>query len=68
MATEAKVDANRLAEIAPQMQDFVNRKQISGAVTLVAYRGQVIHLEAVGSADLENHRPMRRTRCSASLR
>jgi CubicO group peptidase (beta-lactamase class C family) len=58
VATEAKVDARRLAGIAPQMQAFVDQKQISGAVTLVACRGQVIHLEAVGSADLENQRPM----------
>nr|MCU0873829.1 beta-lactamase family protein [Pirellulaceae bacterium] len=43
--------------------------QIAGAVTLVAYRGQVIHLEAVGSADLENDRPMRRDTmfCIASM-
>jgi CubicO group peptidase (beta-lactamase class C family) len=68
-AAEVKVDANRLALIAPQMQQFVNQKQISGAVTLVAYRGQVIHLEAVGSADLENDRPMRRDTmfCIASM-
>lgn len=66
---EATVDAGRLAQIAPQMQEFVNRKQISGAVTLVAYRGQVIQLEAVGSADLENDRPMRRDTlfCIASM-
>ena len=68
-AGEVKVDANRLAQIAPQMQQFVSQKQIAGAVTLVAYRGQVIHLEAVGSADLENDRPMRRDTmfCIASM-
>ena len=42
-----------------RMQEFIDQKQISGTVTLVAYRGRIIHLEAVGSADLENHRPMR---------
>jgi CubicO group peptidase (beta-lactamase class C family) len=68
-AADVKVDANRLAQIAPQMQQFVSQKQIAGAVTLVAYRGQVIHLEAVGSADLENDRPMRRDTmfCIASM-
>ena len=35
-AVEVQVDANRLAQIAPQMQQFVSQKQISGAVTLVA--------------------------------
>lgn len=58
-AAQVRVAADPLAQIAPQMQQLVSRKQISGAVTLVAYRGQVIHLEAVGAADLEHDRPMR---------
>ena len=33
-------------------------KDISGAVTLVARRGKVVHLEAHGLADLETGRPM----------
>jgi len=58
-AAAGQVDVGILGEIAKRMQEFVDQKQISGAVTLVAYRGQIIHLEAVGSADLENRRPMR---------
>lgn len=68
-AAPVGIAADRLAQIGPQMQQFVDRKQISGAVTLVAYRGQVIHLEAVGAADLEHDRPMRRDTifCIASM-
>lgn len=56
---DAKVDAGVLGQIRQRMQQFVDQKQIAGAVTLVAYRGRVIHLEAVGAADLESNRPMR---------
>ena len=56
---DGQVDAGILGQIPKRMQEFVDQKQISGAVTLVAYRGRIIHLEAVGSADLDNHRPMR---------
>jgi CubicO group peptidase (beta-lactamase class C family) len=47
-----------LAKIAPRMQEFVGAKQISGAVTLVSHKGQIVHLEAAGEADLSTHRPM----------
>ena len=50
------MDAARLAQIAARMQGFVDEKQIAGAVTLVARRGCVVHLEAVGYADLESGR------------
>src|SRR5262245_31063026 len=47
-----------LAKIAPTMREFVKAKQISGAVTLVAHKGKIVHLEAVGEADIATHRPM----------
>jgi CubicO group peptidase (beta-lactamase class C family) len=47
-----------LAKIAPKMREFVEAKQISGAVTLVAHKGKIVHLEAVGEADVAAHRPM----------
>jgi len=54
---EVKSD-NGLENIAPRMREFVEAKQISGAVTLVAHKGKVVHLEAVGEADIATHRPM----------
>jgi CubicO group peptidase (beta-lactamase class C family) len=40
------------------LQEFVDEGQLSGAVTLVAHKGEVIHLGAVGLADIESQRPM----------
>jgi CubicO group peptidase (beta-lactamase class C family) len=52
-------DGGRLAKIVPRMREFVDAKQISGAVTLVMHRGKVASLEAVGLADIESGRPMK---------
>jgi len=53
------MDAAKLAEIPVRMRQFVRDKKIAGAVTLVARKGRLVHLEAVGDADIEAHRPMR---------
>jgi CubicO group peptidase (beta-lactamase class C family) len=42
-----------------RMQQFVQRNDIAGAVTLVATRDKVAHLGAVGQADLDKGTPMR---------
>jgi CubicO group peptidase (beta-lactamase class C family) len=47
------------AEISARMQTFVDEGKIAGAVTLVASPHRLLHLEAVGSADLSARRPMR---------
>lgn len=47
-----------LSDISKQMLSFVEKHEISGAVTLVAKGSQVVHLEAVGLADIEANRPM----------
>jgi CubicO group peptidase (beta-lactamase class C family) len=52
------MDAAQLAKIAPRMRQFIADKQIAGAVTFVARSGVVVHLEAVGSADIAHNRPM----------
>jgi CubicO group peptidase (beta-lactamase class C family) len=43
---------------AAVMQRLVDERQLSGAVTLVADRSDILHLGAVGLADLEAQRPM----------
>jgi CubicO group peptidase (beta-lactamase class C family) len=50
--------ASVLAEIPQRMRGFVEDKQIAGAVTLVALRGCLVHLEAVGLADIEAQKPL----------
>lgn len=44
--------------IAVRMQESADAKQFSGSVTLVAHQGQVVHLDAVGLADVETGRAM----------
>jgi CubicO group peptidase (beta-lactamase class C family) len=48
-----------ITAITQRMGKFVEESQISGAVTLVAHDGKVVHLSAVGQADVEAKRPMR---------
>ncbi|MBC7968382.1 MAG: beta-lactamase family protein, partial [Fuerstia sp.] len=55
---ESGLDEAALRQIDTRMQEFVAAKQISGAVTLVARRGRVVHLGAVGKADVAGGRDM----------
>jgi len=57
-AAAAEPDPARLAEIRPRMQQFVDRGEISGAVTLVGRHDRVVSLEAVGLRDLAAKAPM----------
>jgi CubicO group peptidase (beta-lactamase class C family) len=45
--------------VTNRMQQYVEEHAVSGAVTLVGHQGNVVHLAAVGMADLEEQRPMR---------
>ena len=49
----------KIAGIDRAMQAFVDRGELSGAVTLVADRQSILHLSAVGQRDLKHHLPMR---------
>lgn len=49
----------QLAGLHQAFQAFVDRHEASGTVTLIAYKGKVISLEAVGWQDLEAKVPMR---------
>jgi len=55
---ESGLDEASLKQIDTRMQEFVAAKQIAGAVTLVARRGRVVHLGAVGKADVAGGRDM----------
>lgn len=55
---ESGVDAAALQQIDSRIQEFVDAKQISGAVTLVARRGRIVHGGAVGQADVAGNRNM----------
>ena len=47
-----------IAAIDTAMQTFVDENQIAGAVTLVAHEGKIVHLGAVGQANIESEKAM----------
>jgi CubicO group peptidase (beta-lactamase class C family) len=55
----ADIDKSQLAAIRQRMQQFIDHKDIAGAVTLIGRHDGIISLEAVGSQNLEAHLPMR---------
>ncbi len=56
--TATKPVARNIAAIDAAMQEFVDRGEIAGAVTLVGHDGKVVHLGAVGMSDIEAAKPM----------
>ena len=52
------LSSDRLARIRPAIEKHVADDKIAGVVTLVARRGEVVHLECVGLMDRENNKPM----------
>jgi len=50
--------ADRFAAVAPRMQEFVDKGEVAGVVTLVATRDRILHLAAVGKSDLAANRKM----------
>lgn len=55
---ESAMDEGALKKIDERMREFAAAKQLSGAVTLVARRGRVVHLGATGKADIAGGRDM----------
>ena len=53
------VSSERLHRVDEVMQRHIEEQKISGAVTLVARKGRVVHLEAQGLMDIEAKAPMR---------
>lgn len=55
---EVGLSSERLARIRDTMKSHITAGDISGAVTLVARKGRVAHVEAHGLMDLESKKPM----------
>ena len=58
-ATADDTRTEALREISEAVQKFIDMKEVAGAVTLVADKSQVLHLDAIGLADTASNRPMR---------
>jgi CubicO group peptidase (beta-lactamase class C family) len=55
---EVGLSSERLSRIRSLVQSHITANDISGAVTLVARKGKLVHLEAHGLADIQARRPM----------
>src|SRR5215813_1841095 len=53
------IDDAHIALIPVRMKSFVDRGRAAGIVTLVAHRGQIVNLSAVGNQDMEAQTPMK---------
>lgn len=54
-----RFDRRKLSEIPNVMREFIAKKEIAGAVTLVATKDRIVALDAVGSADVARGLPMK---------
>ena len=57
-AEDVGMSSERLKRIHPMIQGHIDARDFSGAVTLVARKGKVVHFEAHGLADLDAKKPM----------
>lgn len=57
---DAGLSIERLQRIAQVVQRYIDDRQITGAVTLVARKGRTAHFEATGVMDAEAKTPMRK--------
>jgi CubicO group peptidase (beta-lactamase class C family) len=54
---DAGCSADRLAQIRPGLQKFIDQGKVPNLVTLVARQGKVVHCEAQGVMDMDSKRP-----------
>lgn len=59
IAIGAPLDQATLKLIPHRMQEYIDRGEISGIVTLVGRNNEIAELDAVGFADIENKKPMK---------
>jgi CubicO group peptidase (beta-lactamase class C family) len=50
---------DRFAAVAPRMQEFFDKGEASGIVTLIATKDSILHIGAVGKTDMAGDRKMR---------
>ena len=59
-AEDVGFSTERLQRVTQMVQRYIEAKEITGAVTIVARHGKVAHFDAQGLMDLEAKTPMRR--------
>ena len=51
--------ADRFAGVAPRMQEFIDKGEASGIVTMIADKDRILHIGAAGKTDTDGERKMR---------
>ncbi len=59
LSKKTGIDAGRITRLQSRMQSFVNQGRTPGMVTLVAHKGTIVNLSAIGVQDLDTGRPMK---------
>jgi CubicO group peptidase (beta-lactamase class C family) len=54
----AGISAERLKRVTVLLDRYIQKGEIAGAVSLVARKGSLVHLQAQGVADLESRKPL----------
>src|SRR5256885_8415948 len=52
------ISAERLKRVTVLLDRYIQKGEIAGAVSLVARKGNLVHLQAQGVADLESRKPL----------
>ena len=65
---EVGLSATGLTKIDAEVQKFLDRKQLAGAITIVARHGRVAHFKAHGMMDIAAKKPMRKDTIFRSTR
>jgi CubicO group peptidase (beta-lactamase class C family) len=52
------ISAERLKRVTALLDRYIQKGEIAGAVSLVARKGSLVHLQAQGMADLESSKPL----------
>ena len=50
--------AEKLEEISPVLQEYVDKGQLPGFLTVIARKGKIAHFETIGMRDVENKKPV----------
>ena len=50
--------AEKLEEIPPTLQSYVDKGQLPGFLTVIARKGKIAHFETIGMRDVENKKPV----------
>src|SRR3954468_9595324 len=57
---EVGMSSERLQRLGQRMQEYIDKGQVAGVVTLIARQGKVVHYEAQGYRNRENKLPMQK--------